>query len=275
MFSAAWCAVALVGCLLSTAAAAWAQDVPQTSNRGVVITREWWTFGAFALGVVAAAPFDSRLARQFERTSLHESRTVDRTAGAIRALGDPGTLLLSVGSFAVGRLAHRPTLADVGLHASEAALFSGATSAVLKQLVGRARPNLVRNDDADVFRPASGASGYTSFPSGHTTVAFAAASAVSAELARSVLATRHPRVAYVVAPILFGSASLVGISRMYHDAHWASDVVAAAGIGTVAGRMVVRRHHDGPRGRVERWLLPAQVVPTAGGGAAVWNIAFR
>jgi membrane-associated phospholipid phosphatase len=34
-------------------------------------------------------------------------------------------------------------------------------------------------------------------------------------------------------------ASLVAFSRLYHNAHWTSDVVAGALIGTLVGRTVV------------------------------------
>jgi membrane-associated phospholipid phosphatase len=117
------------------------------------------------------------------------------------------------------------------------------------------------------------------FLSGHTTVAFAAAAAVSAEVARSDLARRHPAAVGAVAPLLYGGAALVGVSRMYHDAHWASDVVAAAGVGTLAGRAIVRLQHATPRGpgerRIERWLLPTTVAPVAGGIVIGWSGTFR
>ena len=40
---------------------------------------------------------------------------------------------------------------------------------------------------------------------------------------------------WLVAPVMFGGASLVGVSRMYHDKHWASDVVLGAAVGTFSG----------------------------------------
>ena len=68
-----------------------------------------------------------------------------------------------------------------------------------------------------MYRPFSG---NTSFPSGHTTVAFATAAA----LARESRARWVPWVAYPV-------AALVGWSRLRDNRHWASDVVAGAAVG--------------------------------------------
>ena len=72
--------------------------------------------------------------------------------------------------------------------------------------------------------------GSWSFPSGHTTSSFAAA---------TVLAARWPR----RAPIFFGIAAGVGLSRIYAGAHYPGDVFSGAWMGiTLAGalRTVVR-----------------------------------
>jgi membrane-associated phospholipid phosphatase len=43
--------------------------------------------------------------------------------------------------------------------------------------------------------------------------------------------------------LLYGAATLTGISRVYDHKHWASDVLLGAGIGTVSG-WLVSRHLD-------------------------------
>lgn len=253
-----------------------AQDsVPPPPQTPLVTASDWWTLGAFVAGTALAAPFDAHMAQQFQRPSVHRNRTLDHTASGIRTLGDPGALILSVGAYTAGRITHHPTLADVGLHATEAAVVSGIATGVIKQLVGRARPYVVSNYDATVFKPLRWESGYSSFPSGHTTAAFATAAAVSAELSRSDFARTHRVVVRVVTPMLYGTASLVGLSRMYHNAHWGSDVVAGAGLGTLAGHMVVRMQHNGAPSHVERWLLPSRVAPSVDGAVVAWSVPFR
>lgn len=235
---------------------------------------DWRWLGAFAIAAAAATPFDTRLAHQFRRPSVQRNAGLSRTAAAFRASGDPGAVLSSLGVLAVGEISRNAAWADVGLHTSEAVLLSGFTSGVIKGIVGRARPYTVQDSNAFVLRPFSRRAGYTSFPSGHTTVAFAAASALSAEWRKSELATRHPTVSGLVTPALFGAASAVGLSRMYHDAHWASDVIVAAGIGTVTGRIMVRAQHGARRDRVDRWLLPSTVAPSPNGIQLGWHATW-
>ena len=43
---------------------------------------------------------------------------------------------------------------------------------------------------------------------------------------------------------MYGGATLVGLSRMYNNAHWASDVTLGAAIGTFSGIKVVRFNHS-------------------------------
>jgi PAP2 superfamily len=83
----------------------------------------------------------------------------------------------------------------------------------LKQVFDRERPNA--GDD-----PA--------FPSGHSTQAFALA---------TVIASHYEQ--RWVRWLAYGLAGGVGFSRVYHDAHWTSDVLAGAGVGWLVGRTVV------------------------------------
>src|SRR5262249_6937738 len=86
---------------------------------------------------------------------------------------------------------------------------------------------------------------------------FAAAAAVSAETSRW-----YPHAIYVIGPTMYGGAALIGLSRMYENRHWASDVIMGAAIGTFAGTKVVRYHRTNPGNRVDRWLLNAPVPPS-------------
>ena len=110
-------------------------------------------------------------------------------------------------------------------------LLAGATVQLLKNLVGRARPNWV--NDATVFYGPWGLfnEGPTvpidSMPSGHTTAAFAMAAALS---------LRWPK-----ATLLWFALSLgVGISRTLVDRHFPSDVILGALLGTLVAVIVAR-----------------------------------
>src|SRR5437016_2629934 len=89
------------------------------------------------------------------------------------------------------------------------------------------RPLFIRSD---LYLRGFKGTDFTSFPSGHTTAAFAAAAAVSSETSEW-----WPRSRWIIGPIVYAGATLVGVSRMYDDKHWASDVAMGAAIGTFAG----------------------------------------
>ncbi len=71
-------------------------------------------------------------------------------------------------------------------------------------------------------------SNYQSFPSGHTTEAFA-----SAEFMRMEFKDVSPW--YGVAG--YAMATATGMLRMYNDKHWMSDVIAGAGVGIASTRL--------------------------------------
>ena len=101
----------------------------------------------------------------------------------------------------------------------------GLVIAVVKRLIGRARPDRVPGSDI-FFAPFSWSNNYASLPSGHSTTAFAAAVALGALFPRM----RVP---------MFLLAAAVAISRVIQGAHYPSDVLAGAVVGTF-GALLVR-----------------------------------
>ncbi|MDR1865834.1 MAG: phosphatase PAP2 family protein [Bacteroidales bacterium] len=78
-------------------------------------------------------------------------------------------------------------------------------------------------------RPRPDGSANNSFPSGHTATAFVAAEFLRREYAGHSVWTGVG--GYVM-------ASLVGVSRILNNRHWASDVIAGAGVGVVSVKTV-------------------------------------
>jgi membrane-associated phospholipid phosphatase len=56
-----------------------------------------------------------------------------------------------------------------------------------------------------------------------------------------------------------------GVTRMYLDQHWASDVVAGTFVGLLIGTKVVHYAHSHRTSRVDRALLGLVVVPDGRG----------
>jgi membrane-associated phospholipid phosphatase len=68
---------------------------------------------------------------------------------------------------------------------------------------------------------------------------------------------------------MYGGATLVALSRMYHNKHWASDVALGAAVGTFSGLKVLRYNHAHPRNRLNRWLGGPSVAVAPDGSPAL------
>lgn len=110
-------------------------------------------------------------------------------------------------------------------HALVAAATGGLAVTALKYTVGRMRPS--SGYDADHFDAFN--INDSSFPSGHTALAFSVASSLSRDI--------HGRWDDVA---LYSAASLTGLARMNDNRHWLSDVVGGAVIGIFAGKWATR-----------------------------------
>lgn len=231
--------------------------------------------GAFVVGTVAVFPFDKHYAIQLQDTSRQDSRFYNDVANTVRTIAEPGAWIIGGSMYAVGRIAHVPRMADLGWHGTEAVLVGGILGGAIKGVAGRGRPYLSVTPDGkpnphdfQLFRGFTKGNAYESFPSGHAIAAFAAASAVSNETSRW-----WPQTRWIIGPAMYGGATLVGLSRMYNNKHWASDVLLGAAIGTFAGNKVVRYHHSHHGNRLDRWILGANVAPAPNGGWALsWSV---
>lgn len=181
--------------------------------------------------------------------------------------GDPGVAVLAAALWGTGLIAKRPVLAEVGLRGVEAVGVSGLATVLLKEIAGRARPRVAPHDRADwqLLRPTrTGSEDHRSMPSGHATVAFAFATAVTGTVQR-----RAPQHATWVGVSSFGLAGLTAWQRMRADAHWLSDVTVGAGIGTVTALAILRWHDTRPGNSIDRWLLRPALRQMGDGTTAV------
>lgn len=234
----------------------------------------------FAVLTVAMFPADRHIAETLQDEEVRANKFFDKAGKGVEAITTPGAFIIGGGLYAAGKLTSHPDLADLGWHGTEGVLLASGITGILKGVLGRARP-FVNNDtvprdfgflrgfgrNAPKLRsdgtPIQGGD-YQSFPSGHTTTAFAAAAAVTSEMRRM-----HPGSLIIVAPLMYGGATLVGLSRMYHNNHWASDVALGAGIGTFSGLKVVRYSHAHPDNKLDTLILGATVYPNADGGGTL------
>ncbi len=236
-----------------------AQTDTAVSQRSLFTWRDGVLAVGFAVGTVGIRPLDSRAAEALQRPQTQGNRILQDAAVGFRTIAVPGSVIIGVSMYTVGRLAKNARLAELGLHGTEALFIGEGTATVLKGIFGRARPFVDTKNpyDYQFLRGFRRDERYRSFPSGHTVAGFAAAAAVTAETSRW-----WPSSVWYIGPAMYGGAALVGLSRMYNNRHWASDVIMGAAIGTFAGNKVVRYHATHPGNKVDRWLLGAS-APTS------------
>ncbi len=152
--------------------------------------------------------------------SIAETRTVPQTQ-TFKVLSDINNyvqIAVPVGLLVAGAVNDDKIMRQNALYVASSTAVTALVNVGLKHLFKRSRPFKKYPN----FISVRTASGY-SFPSGHTSSAFATASALSRAYSKW----------YVVAPSLLWASS-VGYSRMYLGVHFPTDVLAGAALGTGA-----------------------------------------
>ena len=191
-------------------------------------SEEWKNLGWISLAVASTAMvIDAPLRDEMRRQPRDNSFMLH-----IERFGAEYSLAVVGGFYLAGSLADNDTAALVARDSLTASIIaSGLITPALKIVTGRSRP--YENAGEFNFQGLGASMRNSSFPSGHTTEAFALASVISAHYEETWIKSS----AYAV-------ASLVGIARTYHDAHFASDVLAGAFIGNWVGQSVVARNQS-------------------------------
>jgi len=192
--------------------------------------RDWTYFGSAVAATALAHQFDDDVRNHFVGSSGAPPNTKSYSQeDALPAIGVfAGTLLYAT-------FAKSEDAKSESWQMFEAAGFSSVTTYVLKYAAGRERPNATSD-------PNDWRAGGESFPSGHTTVAFAIGT-VFAE-------SGDPRYRWARRFVGYGMAGYTAYARMEHSAHWLSDTVAGAAIGASTAEFVMNRHKGPATGQL-------------------------
>jgi len=216
-----------------------------------------------AATAAAIAPFDVAITRRLRSPALQRSTAWRNGATVFDWYGAPGARAVGPLLAVAGSVARNPTISDIGIHVSESYATAAAAVFIVKGIAGRARPYRVNSESAYDFELGRGfphREPYSSFPSGHATGSFAFASSITVEAAR-----RWPARAALVGALAYGGAFLDGVSRVYRDTHWPSDVAAGALLGTMSGLLVTRHQHAHPDNRLDALARRVLFAPAADG----------
>jgi len=204
--------------------------------------KDWGTFAKFVLVEGGLFLVDESVQqhalhlREVNPGVRNVSKHVTQFGGSYEAY-----VLAALGGY--GFIFKNEKLKTTTLLATQAYITGAAMESVLKFITGRQRPNYYdpRSVEAEPKFHGPFANGKningnrvnSSFPSGHTTVAFAAATVFAMEYRDRPL----------VPLISYSAATLIGLSRITENKHWITDVFAGAALGYFTGRLVVNNYH--------------------------------
>lgn len=245
-------------------------DAKQAFTKPLHMTgRDWKKLGIGA-GTLAIVSLADKPVQQFALNLRNHNKALQQVSHFVTNFGGPYEAY-TVGALGLyGFVFNNQKMKTTTLLATQSYLIGSAVEGVMKFLSGRTRPSFY--DPNTVARPTfrgpfstrvnfTGSKGTSSFPSGHTTVAFAAA---------TVYALEYKNTPWV--PVLaYSAASLIGMSRITENKHWTTDVLAGAALGYLSGKLVVNNYHRYARlkaGQKKRGILSfnlhyqfEQVVP--------------
>lgn len=195
---------------------------------------DYLTFGTVIGGTAALFSADKKI-RSFSQANRPELNNkifrVDKYFGSGYTLLIPGSL------YTYGLLAGDNNIRKLGLRVSEAFIYSGLITVVLKAAIGRRRP--YAGESQLFFKPLQISNDdLLSLPSGHATVAFAVS---------TVMADYLDNVYWKI--IWFGFSGWVAASRVYNNTHWASDVFLGSAIGYFTGTFITNLDREKEEGK--------------------------
>ncbi|MFP4469485.1 MAG: phosphatase PAP2 family protein [Bacteroidales bacterium] len=193
---------------------------------------DWSRFGAVAAATGATILFDADIHRFFQR---HRNESLDKvTQNVIDPMGTFYLAGLLGGMYLTGLATGNQEIETAALLTSKAALITTGYTVFFKAVFQRERP-----DHSDFYDPGRWGGPFAgfhdnAFPSGHAAIAFSAASVLSAYY--------HDQL--WVGITSYTIASLVALSRVYDNKHWASDVIAGSALGYAIGQLIYKRHAE-------------------------------
>ncbi|GAB4365828.1 MAG: hypothetical protein Kow0042_05330 [Calditrichia bacterium] len=204
-------------------------------NAGIILSapfrfdRKKWLLTFSAVGISALVyTMDEPIRRHTEE---NRERNWDGVMDWARIYGGGHTWrIVATGSYFGGLFLRQSKIRLMGQMLFESELITIFLVSSLKKILGRSRP--YENQGAFRYRFLHDLEG-SALPSGHAATAFC----LSTVLAKTI---GKPEVSIA----LYGMAAMTAASRIYHDAHWTSDVILGSFIGFAVGNAAVNLHQS-------------------------------
>lgn len=216
---------------------------------------KWWLLAAGGAAALIAADHPISQALPRNGTSVSFGNNFSRAGQWYSVYPFAGAL------YATGWATHDEKLRETGALGLQSLVAAGIVTTVLKVVARRERPDA--GDGGGHFETGGG-----SFPSGHSTEAWAIASVVADEYGNHRW----------VPVISYAYASAVSLSRVLAQQHFSSDVFVGAALGFFIGKFVVsteRTHANHLKRFQQKRMVPA-IEPGFGPGnktiSLVWGL---
>jgi len=206
---------------------------------------DWLKLG-LVLGVTSSLFLVDQKIKDFSQE--HKNSVLSGFASVGNALGDPLYTLPPVGAFYLyGQLADDPKARRTSLLAVESLAITSVMTSGLKVLAKRHRPST--GDSPTTWDGPNFSLKNLSFCSGHTSSAFSIA---------TVFAEEYKDNAYIP-PLAYGLATLTGLSRIYSNAHWASDAFFGAALGYFVSKGLLSLHKEEKGKKANKFMLLPEI----------------
>ncbi len=212
-------------------------------------------FGALAV-VSGTMVWDQQIQPQIAQGNPGQSSVFSQLS---EPFGNPLKMgILALGTYYTAGLLKNESLTGASSAALQGMLTAGVAAMAIKLLVHRVRPEEQILFDPYKFKGPSMAGDNLSFPSGHSTIAFALAASLSSYYEND----------WRLAVPLYFIAGITAYQRVYDFKHWPSDVVAGALLGTWIGSKI------GSWQRERKSPIRLGVVSNHWGGSSL-NFSFK
>lgn len=209
--------------------------------------KDWLKVGGFAL-LTGAVSLTNKPVNRFAVDLHNNNPGLASVSKYVTKFGGAYELYAIAGFYAYGLIFKTQKEKTTTALATQAYITAVGIAFIAKYAAGEQRPyytNPLTNRKGPIFHGPfyafkKGPDGkrlssqdFSSFPSGHATAAFAAATVYAMEYRDKPLI-----------PILsYSAATLIGLSRLTENKHWPIDILTGAAIGYLSGRQVVNNFH--------------------------------
>lgn len=204
--------------------------------------KEWIKIGGFA-AVTGAVALVNEPVSKFAVKQHDENPAIASISKYVTNFGGAYELYTIAGFYTYGLIFKTQKEKTTTVLATQAYITAAVFSFAAKYLSGEQRPyytDPISNKKGPIFhgpfypfKKEVDLQSYSSFPSGHTTAAFAAATVYASEYKDKPL----------IPIISYSAATLIGLSRLTENKHWPTDVLVGAMLGYVCGKQVVNNFH--------------------------------